>query len=141
MRRNNGRACVLLGAVLVNAGCTTLRELPRSEYAARPERQHVRIATVEGLVYEFDYVRVQNDTLTGYRELDTEGPVSEVSTLPVPLDEVRTLSVRSIDWYRTGLVGGGALAAVVAAGVTAAQRRHTDQGEPSGGGKPPPPGQ
>ena len=136
MRNHRWGAGLLLLALLTGPGCTTLRELPRSEYAARPERQHVRVTTLDSLVYEFDYVRVEGDTLTGYRERDVEGPVSEVNTLPVPLDRVRVMSVRSIDWYRTGLVGGGALAAVVAAGITAVNRHHDDTGS-SGGGKPP----
>lgn len=125
-----------MGALLTGPGCTTLREVPRGEYAMRAERQHVRVATLDGLVYEFDYIRVEGDTLTGYRERDVEGPVSEVGALPVPLDQVRAMSVRTIDWYRTGLVGGGALAAVVAAGVTAANRHAHDDEPPSGGVKP-----
>ena len=137
MRNHRWGAGLLLLTLLTGPGCTTLRELPRSEYAARPERQHVRVITLDSLVYEFDYVRVEGDTLTGYRERDVEGPVSEVNTLPVPLERVRAMSVRSIDWYRTGLVGGGALAAVVAAGITAVNRRGHDDTGSSGGGKPP----
>ncbi len=130
---------MLLVALLAGAGCTTLRELPRGEYAARPERERVTVATVDGLVYRFDYVRVQNDTLTGYRQREVEGPVSEENVFAVPLDQIQTMSVRSIDWYRTGLVGGGTLAAVVAAGLTAAHNNHHDDGGSSGGGKVPPP--
>jgi hypothetical protein len=131
---------VLLGALLAGTSCTTLRELPRSEYAARPERDRVRVATTEGLVYEFDYVRVGGDTLTGYRERDAEGVVREESALPLPLDQVQSMSVRTIDWYRTGLIGGGALAAIVAAGLTAVHRSGDDEGGSSGGGgKAPPP--
>ena len=138
MGRRYWKAGVMLSALLAGAGCTTLRELPRSEYAARPQRDRVRVATTEGLVYEFDYVKVENDTLTGYREHDVEGPVSEESSLPLPLDQVQTMSVRGIDWYRTGLVGGGALAVLVAAGLTAVNRNSHDDGSPSGGVKPPP---
>ena len=131
--------CLLLCAGLAGAGCTTLRELPRSEYAAKPERPRVRVETTDGLVYEFDYAHVDEDTLTGYRERDVEGPINEVSTLRLPLDGVRSLSVHQIDWYRTGLVGGGALAAVVAAGLTAIHHNRGTEDPGSGGGKGLPP--
>jgi hypothetical protein len=126
---------VLCLAWLAGVGCTALRELPRSEFAAQPERKHARVTTREGLVYEFDYVQVDSDTLHGFRERDTEGPVTDIATLPIPLDEVATFSVRSLDWYRTGLVGGGALVVVAAAGL--AHRNNSPSGGDSGGGKGP----
>lgn len=133
----NSRACgwLLLCALATGTGCTALRELPRSEYAARPERQHVKVETTEGLHYEFDYVQVANDSLTGFKERDTEGPVSEVSTLRMPLEEVRALSTRQVDWYKTGLAGGGAVAALVAAVVTTVHKSGTTDSGTSGGGK------
>src|SRR4051794_14197533 len=106
MRVSHVGVWLMLCAIGCGTGCTALRELPRSEYAARPERQHVRVETTEGLKYEFDYVRVENDSLTGFKEQESEGPLTEVSTLRMPLDDVRALSTRQIDWYRTGLAGG-----------------------------------
>ena len=76
-------------AWLLGAGCTALREIPRGEYAAVPERQHVRLQTQEGLIYEFDYVRVEGDSLAGYRRRDLPGPVDDYATLRVPLEEDR----------------------------------------------------
>ena len=131
-------AGVLLCTMLAGTGCAMLRELPRSEYGARAERKRVRVQTTEGLVYEFDYAQIANDTLTGYRERDVAGPVSEFGTLRLPLESVSTMAVREIDWYRTGLVGGGALAAIVAAGLPARNHHDAGSGE-SGGTKPPPP--
>ena len=84
MHRNNIYAWVLLTAWIAGTGCTTLREVPRSEYAARPQRDHVKITTNEGLDYEFDYVRVDEDTLVGYRERDNDDPVPDIATLSVP---------------------------------------------------------
>jgi hypothetical protein len=122
-------------AWLAATGCTALREVPRSEYAARPERKHVRVTTGEGLIYEFDYVRVEGDTLRGFRERDTEGPITDLAVLPIAFADIATLSVRGIDWYRTGIVGGGAIAVAVAAGLAHSNPSNGD-GE-SGGGKGP----
>ena len=113
---------------------SALREVPRGDYAARPERQHVRIDTTEGLHYEFDYVRVEHDTLTGFKERDVEGALAEISTVRVPLDDVRALSTRQTDWYKTGLAGGIVVAAVIAAVITTSGGGTKDGGT-SGGGK------
>lgn len=135
IRNSRASGWLLLCALAGGTGCTALRELPRSEYAARPERQHVKIETTEGLHYEFDYVQVANDSLTGFKERDNEGPVSEVSTLSMPLENVRALSTRQIDWYKTGLAGGGAVAALVAAVVTTVHKSGSGDSGSSGGGK------
>ena len=136
MFNRSTQACslLLLGVVVAGAGCTAMREVPRGDYAARPERQHVRIETTEGLHYEFDYVRVEHDTLTGFKERDVEGPLAEISTVRIPLDDVRVLSTRQIDWYKTGLAGGIAVAAVIAAVITTSGG-DIKQGGTSGGGK------
>ena len=128
---------VLCGLVLLANGCTSLREIPRGEYAAQPERRDVRIHTRDGLVYEFDYARVQGDSLIGFRRREVEGSFDEFGTARVALDDVDQLSSRGVDWYRTGLVGGGVLLAVIVGGLSAAGRG--GNGEPSsGGGKIPP---
>jgi hypothetical protein len=98
---------------LVAGGCTTLREVPRRSYAAADERKHVEVDTSEGLHYVFDYARFSGDTLTGYRQRDTEGEFDEYATLAIPLESITRLSARRIDWYRTGLVGGATLSAIV----------------------------
>ena len=66
--------CVLW---LLGTGCTALKEIPRSEYAAQPERKNVRVHTRDGLVYEFDHVRVEADTLVGFRRQDVAGTFEE----------------------------------------------------------------
>lgn len=117
-------------------GCTSLREIPRTDYGTLAERKNVRVNTRDGLVYEFDYVRVDHDSLLGFRRRDVEGAFDEFATHRVALEDIQHLSSRRVDWYRTGLIGGGAIAAVVAAGLNAASRNNGDDGQ-SGGGKPP----
>jgi hypothetical protein len=114
-------------------GCTTLREIRRDAYAAAEERKHVAVDTREGLHYEFDFAHFGSDTLTGYRQRDTEGRIAEFATLAIPLDEITRLSARRLDWYRTGLLGGASIAAV----VVAALARHKAAAAPEPAPQPP----
>jgi hypothetical protein len=109
-----------------------MRELPRSDYAALPERKGVRVETREGLVYEFDSATFDPDSLTGYRlRTEVEGPVDEVAMVKVALDDIVGLRTRRVDWVRTGLVGGAILAGVLAIGLAQASANgSTDSGEP-----------
>ncbi|MBI3539305.1 MAG: hypothetical protein HY076_03425 [Candidatus Eisenbacteria bacterium] len=119
--------------LLTTGGCTSLREIPRGEYAARGERKNVAVDTREGLHYEFELVRVSGDTLTGYHRRDTEGSFEEFDAVALPLDGITKFSGRHVDWYRTSLVGGGALGAAVLGAIA---RHHGSAGTTSdtGGG-------
>ena len=106
-----GAAFVFLST---SSGCTALRELPRGEYAAQVERKNVRIETAEGLRYEFDYARFGEDTLTGFKRREIEASrFEEFDAVALPLERVSKLSVRRIDWMRTGVIGGAALGVVL----------------------------
>jgi hypothetical protein len=118
MKVSRGWHVVMLLAWCTGAGCTALREIPRSEYVARAQDRPIRVVTREGLSYELDRAKVEADTLVGYRRRDVEGPIDEFDTLRVPLDDVATISARCIDWYRTGLVGGLSMAAIVAVALS-----------------------
>ena len=135
MNRARARAGLLLVSWLAASGCTTLREIPRAEYSQLPERKGVRVETREGLVYDFDYVTVGVDSLTGFRHRsDVEGPVDQTVSFQIALDEIQVLTARRLDWYRTGLVGGGLLAGVLVAGLAGTNGKGSDSGG-SGGGK------
>jgi hypothetical protein len=124
---------------LVGSGCTSLHEIPRGEFSLKPERERVRVVTRDGLVYEFDSARVSADSLYGFRRRENvEGDlVEEFATVPLSLADVERLSIRGVDWTRTGMIAGGALAALVAIGlVRSSQDNRT---ESSGGGKITPP--
>ena len=124
-------AVILLGA----AGCTSLRQIPPSDFDSEPERKNVRLQTKDGLVYEFDFVRVAADTLTGFRSRNNEGLFEDYAAVRVPLTDVSQLETRSVDWYRSGLMGAGLIAAVIVVGAKAAGK--SDEGNSGGGGKPP----
>ena len=123
----------LIGGACLLTGCTSLREIPRSDYTAQPERKNVRLWTLEGLEYEFDFVRVENDSIVGYRRQDVEGAYDDYAVFGLPLAEVARLSARRVDWARTGLVGGGVLAAVVVAGLSTSDPPAPSQGNGGNG--------
>lgn len=118
---------------LAGSGCSTLREIPRSEYGEREERRDVRVEMSDGRVFEFDQVHVDGDTLTGYRRQDSDDPADEFATVKLPLDDVGHLRARAVDWYKTGLLSVGLLGVVVAAGLTISANNNSDSGSSSGG--------
>ena len=111
-------------------GCSSLREIPRSEYATAPEKGRVEVVTNAGPRYEFERGRVSADTLYGTRRLDVEGRFEQFETVPVPLDDVRRMSVRRLDWYRTGLIAGVGAAVILAIVLT--QVGDSDSGSSNG---------
>lgn len=120
---------------LAGSGCSGLSEIPRSHYSEREKRRDVRVEMSDGRVFEFDEVHVDGDTLTGYRRQDTEGEVDDYATVRLDLGEVRHLSARSVDWYKTGLLSAGILGIFVIAGL-AVSNNNTNNGNSSSGGKP-----
>lgn len=111
--------------VLAASGCTTLREIPRAEYAARNERHNVAVETSEGLHYEFETVKVGSDSLIGFHRRDSEGSFEEFDSVALPLEGIRKLSARKVDWYKTGLVGGAGVGAVILGAIA---KRHGSSG-------------
>ena len=110
---------MLASFVLAN-GCTTMREVPRTELAVEAHRKGVRVETRDSLVYTFDWATFDADSLTGYRErAELEGTLEEVAVHRIALDDVQRLTARNVDWYRTSLLGGSILVAAIAAGLTA----------------------
>ncbi len=133
-RWRRGTALLCLAA----CGCGVMRELPRGDYARVPERHDVRIVTQDGRTYAFDRVEMGADSLTGYARKNVEGRFDEFATVRLGLDDVARMSVRSVDWYRTGVLGGVALAAVLAVVLT--QANGSSGGTAPGPPRPPPSG-
>ena len=138
MRFHRGLRVVACVLCLSNAGCTALREIPRGEFAAQPQRDHVRVVTRDGLLYEFDYATFGADSLTGFKRRDVESRVDEYASLAVPLESVASIATRQIDWVRTGLIGGLILAGVLVGAYKATQSNNNGGDGSGGGGKPPP---
>ncbi len=127
----------VLACLLGAQGCTSLRELPRRSFAVKSERKGVRIETHDRLVFDFDYATFDPDSLTGYRHRnDLEGPIDQIAVVRLALADVDRLSTRSVDWYRTAIVGGSVLAAVLAAGLAKNDSGTAADGGNSGGGDP-----
>jgi hypothetical protein len=120
-----------IGAALLLAplgsGCTALRELPREQYAAKPERRHLVIETRNGERHRLDRARFSADSLVGFRRRDAQ---PDSVALRLALDDVARLSAHQVDWYRSGLVGGVVMAGVLAAVLAGGKHRES----------PPPPG-
>lgn len=135
MKTSRGLCAAVLACYLAATGCTTLREIPRGQYALSGERKAVRVTTRDGLIYEFDYATFDADSMQGFRHRqDVEGPLDQLATVHFALEDIAHLESRGVDWYRTSLVGGGVLAGVLAVGLTAAARHANDGGGSSGGG-------
>jgi len=145
---------LVVGILLAANGCTALRELPPSEYAAQNERRDVVMETVDGERVEFQSIKVQGDTLTGWRDRkDTELPapakdpdgnlIPEPPPLPeerqVMLDRVAKLSVKQVSWKRTGLLFAPMVAGLIVYALTRSTSEEPGPGD-SGNEIPPPPG-
>jgi hypothetical protein len=128
-------ACVLW---LTGSGCTALREIPRGEYAAQPQRDHVRVVTSDGLLYEFDYATFGADSVVGFKRRDVESRVDEYASLGMPLALVANMATRQVDWVRTGLVGGVILLGVLVGAYKASQAANGGNDSGGGGTRPPP---
>jgi hypothetical protein len=131
-------AACLLWLMSTGSGCTSLKEVPRGEYATQPQRDHVRVVTREGLLYEFDYAKFAGDSLVGFRRQDVQGPVEEYASLGMSLDQVANLATRQVDWVRTGLIGGVVMLGVLLGAYKASQNNNSGGGGSGGGNKPPP---
>jgi hypothetical protein len=116
---------------LFACGCSVAREIPPGEYATKPERHDVKVETRSGEKYEFDHARIAADSLYGYQAVETEGSFEQYRVVNLGLDQVVRLSVRGVDWYRTGLIAGVAAAAVLAAVLSQTGK---GSGGDSGGG-------
>ncbi len=125
-------------AALSAASCTSLREVPRADLASRPERKGVTVETRDGLLYRFDRATFDADSISGYRErADLEGPFGHVIRVRLALEDISRLSVRTIDWYRTGLVGGGVIGAAIGVGIGSGAIGSTAERGSGGGGRLP----
>lgn len=131
----------LLVLVLMASGCSSLVQVPRSQFAAAPVRKNVLIRTDTGQQYAFDQVSVTADSLygTGYQQRmvirsDGESQLDEVATdIRLPLANITSLSEKKRDWGRTTKWGVGALAASAFVVAVGTNKGNTDEARPGGG--------
>jgi hypothetical protein len=133
MNRQRAACMAALTVWCAASGCTTLQEIPRSQYNANPERRAVHVLTRDSLEYEFDYATFSSDSLVGFRRLEVEGAAPEYASMSLPLENVERLSSRRVDMYRTTLVGGVGVLAVLGAGLAKNGNDGRGGGESSGG--------
>jgi hypothetical protein len=108
--------CLLLGALA--AGCSSYRELPRSQWSESPRYDDVRVATVDGFEYRFDSAVVTPDTLLGFFSVSQEradaGRVwyEDVQRRhPIPRNRIVRVELVRKDPMKTALYGAGFAAA------------------------------
>ena len=154
MAGRTGRGLVVLLLLAAN-GCTAMREVPRSEYAAQEDRRDVVVETVDGERVEFESIKVQGDTLTGWRERkdeelpppakDEDGKLIPEPPPPLPeerqvmLDRVAKLSMKQVSWKKTSLVFAPMVAGLIVYALTRSSSEEPGPQDP-GNDIPPPPG-
>jgi hypothetical protein len=130
--------------LLLLVGCSSYREVPRSELRAPGTFENVRVATVDGFEYRFDRVAVAGDTLVGYYSVAEERANERqeiwyedvLRSHHLPLDRVAAVDLIRKDPVKTALYG----ASLAAAGYLLGSLVEEERGDPSrggGGGKPP----
>jgi hypothetical protein len=133
-------AILVVSSFAVTAGCSSLAQVPRGEFAAVPVRKGVLVRTTDGEQFSFDRATISADTLTGvgYQQrtvvlADGQPSVEEIATeVRLPLERILSLQQKRRDWGRTakwGLGAAGAAAFVIAVGTNAAE----DEAAPGGG--------
>jgi hypothetical protein len=139
------RQILLAAALVISSGCSTYREIPRSDLAPDASLDDIRVATLEGFEYRFDRAEVAADTLFGFYQVTVErvGPGRQVwyedvlRRQGIPLAQVARVELVRKDPVRTAIWG----ASIGAAGyflvnlVDESSRKST---LPGSGGKPSP---
>ena len=136
---------VVVSALAVASGCSSLAQVPRGEFASIPVRKSVLVRTSDGEQFAFDRAVISADSLTGtgYQQrttvmADGEPSVEEVVTeVRLPLERIASLQQKRRDWGRTarwGLGAAGAAAFVVAVGTNAIKDDGAGPGPGKGGG-------
>jgi hypothetical protein len=127
---------VALSALVLLPACSSLHEIPREELADQPETRDVVVQMKNGERRAFDSARFGPDSLWGYNQSEESGDVPELSTTPMSLNDVTEVSIRHLDWYKTGLGVGAALG--LALGVVLSVRNQKQTGGEGTPVKPPP---
>lgn len=121
--------------LMAQTGCTALRAIPVTSYGESGTRRDVVAETTDGRRLEFEEAHAEGDTLVGYRRAD-EDTTRTLGETRLPFEQITKLSRKSVDWRRTGLIGGAVIAGAVVYGLT--RQKDDTPVDTGGGGKPPP---
>ena len=138
-------AILVVSSLVLATGCSSLAQVPRSDFAAVPERKGVLVRTLDGEQFSFDRAAISADTLTGtgYQQrtivlADGQPSVEEVATeVRIPLERIASLQQKRRDWGRTakwGLGAAGAAAFVIAVGTNSGEEPPANPGGGRGPG-------
>lgn len=136
---------LLAAAIVVLSGCSSYREIPRSDLVSGSSQENVRVATVEGFEYRFDRVEVVADSLFGFYPVTVErvGPGKQVwyedslRRQGIALAQVARIELIRRDPLKTAIWG----ASIGAAGyflVNLVDESSRKSSFPGSGGKPSP---
>lgn len=108
----------ILGLLVMLAGCSSFRQVPRSELSADSSLEKVRVATFDGYEYRFDRVEIAADTLSGYFMVTVErtsGPEvwyeDEARMQRIPTAQVARVELVRRDPVKTAFYGASLAAA------------------------------
>jgi len=137
------RSGILLTLVgLLLAGCSSIREVPRSDLTADAEFENVRVATLDGFEYRFVRVEAVPDTLVGFytATLERSNERKEIwfedilQRHKIPMSRVAKIELVRKDPLKTALYGATLLAAGYVL-VTFVEEQRGEAGTGGSGGK------
>jgi hypothetical protein len=99
--------------LLLAAGCSSFRAIPRSDLKSDAEFQNVRVATIDGFEYRFARVAVRADTLEGFYPVTVERSNEKnefwyedvLRRHPISLDRVQRVELVRRDPVKTAFYG------------------------------------
>ena len=133
------RSAFLLALVCISlVGCSSIREVPRSDLTTDARLENVRVATLDGLEYRFVRVEVVPDTLVGFygATLERSNERNEIwfedvlRRHKIPMNRVAKIEVVHKDPLKTAFYG----ASLLAAGYVLVTFVEEERGEAGSGG-------
>lgn len=134
-------AKIWLPLLLLLAGCSTIRDVPREALVPEASFAKTRVATIDGFEYRFARTEIVPDTLIGYYEVTVERSNEKgeywyedvLRMHRIPLVRVARVETVEKDPLKTAFYGAGMAAAGFVL-VTLVEENRGDSSDGSGGG-------